>query len=259
MRRQSKKHVAVRGITIGGEKPLICLPLMAVGRDELLRRAERLLALDPDILEWRIDGYPGIIGSQVAPLLAALRQVIGTLPLLFTCRAENEGGLQAMALERRLEIIESAVVSGNIDVVDLELGNGPEIIDRVRKQARGQGCSLLLSFHDFQATPDLEWLVAIFSAAQAAGADIAKVAVMPKTTGDVLTLLSACDQARQGLVDIPLVAISMGGLGLISRVAGGLFGSDITFAAGDEASAPGQLAIGEMRRLMAAFLGRSDG
>jgi 3-dehydroquinate dehydratase I len=255
MRRQSRVQRKVRGITIGGENALVCLPLMVVERDQLVQQAKELVALRPDMLEWRVDALKGVTGKVVASLVPELRRVIGQLPLLFTCRIDSEGGMQPLTQEKRLEIFAAALAGGEIDLVDVELCNGKEFIDQVRAWTQAKGCGLLLSHHDFRATPDAEQLLATFVAAQAAGADIAKLAVMPQSSSDVLSLLTACDRARQGAVDIPLIAISMGEMGVISRVAGALFGSDITFAAGSEVSAPGQLPIEEMRRAMAVILG----
>jgi 3-dehydroquinate dehydratase-1 len=62
----------------------------------------------------------------------------------------------------------------------------------------------------------------------------------------------ACEARRQHL-KIPLVAISMGSLGAISRIAGGLFGSDITFASGIKASAPGQLPLDDLKKAWKAL------
>ena len=82
------------------------------------------------------------------------------------------------------------------------------------------------------------------------GADIAKVAVMPENNRDVLALMSATDRARTTLVRVPIITMSMGPLGAVTRLAGGQFGSDITFAAGAVSSAPGQLAIADVRMVM---------
>ncbi len=255
MRRQSRVKVKARGVTIGGADPLVCLPLLAATVDELPGRAAELVALGPDILEWRVDAMEGIDVGQVVALLRRLRQVIGELPLLFTCRMAAEGGRCSRASGERLALILAALDSGEIDLVDVELCNGPQFINPVTAKARAAACPLILSHHDFHATPPADGILATFCAAEAAGADIAKVAVMPRSSGDVLSLLTACDRARQGAVGIPLIAISMGSLGVVSRVAGPLFGSDITFAAGAEASAPGQLPIGELRLAMATILG----
>ena len=86
-----------------------------------------------------------------------------------------------------------------------------------------------------------------------AGADIAKVAVMPKNHNDVLTLLRASWAARKETVDCPIVTMSMGEEGVVSRLAGGLYGSDITFAVGMGISAPGQIPIAELRQGMAVL------
>ncbi|NLI43361.1 MAG: type I 3-dehydroquinate dehydratase [Synergistaceae bacterium] len=62
------------------------------------------------------------------------------------------------------------------------------------------------------------------------GGDIAKVAVMPQSMEDVLTLLAATLLARRELPKTPLVTMPMGPLGSITRNAGLLFGLDLTQA-----------------------------
>jgi 3-dehydroquinate dehydratase-1 len=86
-----------------------------------------------------------------------------------------------------------------------------------------------------------------FTQAQEMGADIAKVAVMPQDMQDVLALLAATLAASREL-DIPVAGMSMGGLGSITRLCGGAFGSALTFAIGQGASAPGQMPIEELHR-----------
>jgi len=68
-----------------------------------------------------------------------------------------------------------------------------------------------------------------------------------------LTLLNATNRARNTSVEVPIVTMSMGPEGQITRLAGGLFGSDITFAIGKNASAPGQIPIAALREAMAIF------
>ena len=78
------------------------------------------------------------------------------------------------------------------------------------------------------------------------GADVAKIAVMPQSREDVMTLMEATMEADHSL-DIPVVTMSMGRLGVLSRLAGTLTGSAMTFASVGEASAPGQIPIEQMR------------
>ncbi|BBO84043.1 3-dehydroquinate dehydratase [Desulfosarcina ovata subsp. sediminis] len=251
MRLQSKTQVNVRNVVIGGPDPRICIPLVAVDKKELIDQAKVLRPLSPDIIEWRVDGYKGI--GEIADCLAAidaLRSVIGDIPLIFTCRIEDEGGMQALSQKTRLALIEAAIRSGEIDIVDIELINDDAFIDAVRSAAGNYGVKLILSYHDFKKTPAEDIIVDKLKQAQTLGADIAKVAVMPTGYPDVLTLLQATLKARTEAVTIPLVTISMAREGVITRMAGGLFGSDITFAIGQASSAPGQIAIGDLRQAM---------
>ena len=81
-------------------------------------------------------------------------------------------------------------------------------------------------------------------------ADILKIAVMPKNRQDVLTLLAATEEMERKDAKSPLVTMSMGGLGVISRCAGESFGSSITFGAAEKASAPGQLEVSELKKIL---------
>lgn len=251
MRQQSRVQVVVRGAVIGGPMPLICLPLVAKSRKELLKEAKEVLALRPDLLEWRIDALERVENRQECLfLLQELRRSIGDIPLLFTCRIEKEGGLQKIAQEKRLALYIAAMQSGEVDIVDVELSNGPEFIQGIREQAQASKVKVILSYHNFTDTPSESFIYAKLVEAQDAGADIAKLAVMPKSYGDVLTLLSATNRARNETIQGPIVTMAMGQQGALSRLAGGLFGSDMTFAIGLQASAPGQIPIVELRRAM---------
>lgn len=48
---------------------------------------------------------------------------------------------------------------------------------------------------------------------QELGADISKIAVMPQSTEDVLTLLSATEEMRRCYADRPVLTMSMAGTG----------------------------------------------
>ncbi len=257
MRQQSRIQVRVRDVVIGGPKPLICLPLLAEDRDELLRQATELSALNPDMLEWRVDGYARVAEvAEIVSVLDDLRLIIGNIPLIFTCRIDREGGARQLSQPLRQAVIAAALASGNVDLIDIELCNEEAFISAIRSQAKACGCKLILSYHNFQETPGETFLLGKLEEAEAAAADIAKLAVMPKNYSDVLTLLTATNRARNGAVAIPLVTMAMGQAGKISRMAGGLFGSDITFAGGSRATAPGQMSIEDLRTGMALLFER---
>jgi len=251
MRQQSKVKVTVRNVVIGGPKPLICLPLVGKTRAMVLQEAETLIELKPDLLEWRIDAFDKTENIEdCLSLLNALRTTIGEIPLLFTCRIDLEGGMSDLSQESRLELIVAAMETGDVDIVDVELCNSKEFIQSVKECARANNTKLILSYHNFKETPSKPFMYAKLVEAQIAGADISKLAVMPENYEDVLTVLSATNKARNETVQIPIVTMSMGPEGAVSRLAGGLFGSDITFAVGVQASAPGQMPIEGLRTAM---------
>lgn len=254
MRLQSARTVEVRGKVIGGVWPMICLPLVAQDKAALLSQAEELKPLAPDMLEWRIDGYANIKDMHdCMRALAQLRATIGATPLIFTCRIDQEGGMQKLSRQTRLELIKASIRTGLLDIVDIELCNDANFIETIRDEAERRGVKLILSFHDFEQTPAEEAIVGRLVSAQEMGAHIAKAAVMPQNHQDVLVLLSATLKARTQALQIPIVAMSMGAEGVVTRLAGGLFGSDITFAIGKSASAPGQIPIGALRQAMAVL------
>lgn len=249
MRIQSPNPVTVRGCVIGGATPLICLPLVAVDEASLLAQAAEVASHNPDLIEWRCDKFAQLETPEpVLHALAALRGAIGDIPLIFTCRVASEGGFQPLDAHTRLRLNLAAIASGQVDLIDTELCGGSAMIGPVRQACQRDGVKLILSFHNFESTPAEAFMLERLMEARRQGADIAKVAVMPRDHEDVLALLGATLKARRGLVDAPLITMSMGGLGAVTRVAGGLFGSDVTFAIGSQSSAPGQIPIAELRQ-----------
>jgi 3-dehydroquinate dehydratase-1 len=205
-------------------------------------------ALRPDLLEWRVDFFEAIADTDAVLAAArAVRAAAAGIPILFTRRAQWEGG-QAIPLDepRVLALYEAIAASGTVDAMDFEMGNDPAHVAQVRALTLRHGLALVLSFHDFQATPADADLDARFDQAQALQADVAKVAVMPQSLADVHRLLGATLRASERLA-VPVISMSMGGLGAVTRIAGGVFGSALTFAVGSQASAPGQIPIADVR------------
>ena len=256
MRLQSKTKVAVRGRVIGGPIPLICLPLAAGKPSEVLSQAEELARFSPDLVEWRIDYYENAedIEDSIV-MLKAVRKKIGDIPLIFTCRMDAEGGHKSIRGDMRRELIKAAITSGEIDIADVEMCNGTDFIGAVKDACSRCGSHLILSYHNFYQTPDEAFIINKLARAREIGADIAKVAVMPNSYKDVLVLMKAALKARTESLAIPVIAISMGSEGRVTRLAGGLFGSDLSYAIGKESSAPGQLPIDALRQAMALLYG----
>jgi len=215
--------------------------------DQLKIQAEIARDLKPDLIEWRADFSQDLTPAGLIQAAKLLRSLVGDIPVIYTLRIKTEGGAQEMAQDARKESIEAVIASGLVDLVDFELCNGPEFCQPVIQLARKHGTRVILSCHDFKATPPNEVLLGTIGAMKHAGADVAKVAVMPQQPGDVLRLLQVTLEARRIFPDLPLVTMSMGALGSITRVAGFLYGSDMAFAVGKESSAPGQIPLADAR------------
>jgi len=109
---------------------------------------------------------------------------------------------------------------------------------------------VLGSLHDFTATPPAEELVQRLVEIQERGCAVAKAAVMPQNMGDVLQLMEATWTMTSQHPSTPVLTISMGGLGLITRLSPRVTGSCATFAMVDHPSAPGQIPVEELRPIL---------
>lgn len=250
---QTSRPIELHGQPIaGGKFPLICTPL--VGRTLAAIMAELALVLpkQPDVLEWRVDFFEAI-GDTAAVIAAAkaIKQAAGSIPLLFTRRSTIEGGEKIAINEAQVIAMYTAVCeSKSIDLIDYEMANDAANIALVRTAAKANDIKLVLSFHNFSFTPGPETLAAKFLSADQLGADVAKVAVMPRDLDDVLTLLTATREASKKL-RIPLISMSMGPYGSLTRLFGWAFGSSLTFAVGASSSAPGQVPIEDLNTVLA--------
>jgi len=249
------KPIQLRGQPIAaGKLPLVCLPLVAGTEDALLAEAKQVLAKKPDVIEWRADFFEQV-GKVDAVLACArhLRQMTGVTPMLFTCRSASQGGQPIeLSSPQVAALCEAVCAARSIELIDFEMDNALEDVQRVVASARGTEVTVVLSHHDFDATPRFDELARRFRMAQDLGADVAKLAVMPSSLDDVLALLNATFHASR-LLAIPVVGMAMGQVGSVSRLIGWMFGSAMTFAVGSRSSAPGQIAVDDLNAAIASL------
>lgn len=246
-----KKTVTVRGISIGVGMPKICVPMVGETIEQLMEEASFLSTVDFDVVEWRVDFFEHVEDlKMVKKALNAIRSILIDTPLVFTFRSAKEGGEKEISTDYYFELNKVIAESGQIDIVDVELFNDEEEIKSLIATAHRNNVYVIISNHDFGNTPDKEEIVSRLRKAQELGGDIPKIAVMPKSTSDVLTLLDATNTMSEQYADRPIITMSMAGKGVISRIAGELFGSAITFGAARKASAPGQVPVTELRKVL---------
>ncbi|MEH6991928.1 type I 3-dehydroquinate dehydratase [Neobacillus drentensis] len=246
-----KRSVSIKGISIGEGAPKICVPMVGKTIPELTEEAEFLKATDLDVVEWRVDFFDDVEDlEKVKDALGAIRSILYETPLVFTFRSAKEGGEKEVSTEYYFELNKVMVESGQIDIVDVELFNDEEEIKLLISAAHDNKVYVIISNHDFDKTPDKEEIISRLRKAQNLGGDLPKIAVMPKSAADVLTLLDATNTMNEQYADRPIITMSMAGKGLISRLAGEIFGSALTFGAAKKASAPGQVPVTELRNIL---------
>ena len=155
-----------------------------------------------------------------------------------------------MIYELHQVVAESKVV----DFIDIEYF-AVENADEKICNLKNMGVKVIASHHDFHKTPSSDVLFTLLEDMKQGNVDIVKLAVMPNSTEDVLRLLTETNRFHERYPDQPLVTMSMGKLGVISRVAGETFGSCLTFGAGKDVSAPGQVEMSKLKLILDTLSG----
>jgi 3-dehydroquinate dehydratase-1 len=245
------RTVTVKNVSIGEGIPKICVSLIGASVSELSHEAEALKELKPDLVEWRTDFFEEVEDIQaVKSALRAIHSVIPEIPLIFTFRSAKEGGEKQVSTEYYIALNKAAAESSLVDIIDVELFNDEQDVKALVEAAHTHNVSVIISNHDFHGTPPKEEIISRLRKAQELGGDLPKIAVMPKDAGDVLTLLEATHIMKEQYADRPIITMSMAGEGVISRLAGEVFGSALTFGAAHKPSAPGQVAVHELRHVL---------
>ncbi|WP_411704515.1 type I 3-dehydroquinate dehydratase [Edaphovirga cremea] len=243
--------VTVKNITFGEGAPRICVSLVGKTLSEIQAAAQELSRIDADVIEWRVDHFNDV--EDLAAVKLALQEIRGILPetpLLFTFRSREEGGERAISKDAYFLLNATVVATGLVDMIDVELFSDEVQIPALLAHAHQSGVKVIMSNHDFHKTPAKEEIIYRLRRMQELGADLPKIAVMSQSPLDVLTLLEATWVMKQEYATQPLITMSMGGTGVISRLAGQVFGSAMTFGAARQASAPGQIDVAKLRSIL---------
>lgn len=243
------KTVKCKNLIFNSGLPKICIPLTGKDTSCILDEINELNDSDFDLAELRIDFFEDVDDfSKVIELLEKIREIYSKV-LLFTFRTKKEGGVHEMSEEKYFRLIHTALHSGFIDMVDIELFSHEENSKKAVAFAHENNVKVVMSNHDFYKTPGKDEIVTRLVKMQENGADISKIAVMPTCNKDVLELLSATMEVKNKY-GFPCITMSMGKLGIVTRLTGELFGSCMTFAALKNTSAPGQISAVKVKDIL---------
>lgn len=195
--------------------------------------------LDADIIEWRADYLPKEVILQVAP---AIFEKFAGRELVFTLRTCAEGGEIELSPEEYIHLIKEVAQLYQPDYIDFEYYSYKDVFEEMLDFP-----NLILSYHNFQETP--ENMMEILSELTSLNPKLVKVAVMAHTEQDVLDLMNYTLGFKTLNPEQEYVTISMGKVGKVSRITADVTGSSWSFASLDEASAPGQISLANMKKI----------
>lgn len=224
--------------------------IVAVILENPLQASKQAAEMGADILEIRLDLLKITDADKAAKLIQEIKSEI-KLPVMVTNRSSLEGGKWQGKEEERIKLLLDLFALGNgPDALDIELSADKKERDKLVKEAKNHGKTVIISFHDFSKTPSVQEMKTILNEVFMAGADIAKLAVMPNSMRDVLELLGLALDFQE--MNKPICTISMGAPGKHTRVIAPLYGSVLTYASVEDASsaAPGQLPVAEVKKIM---------
>lgn len=244
------KTLTIKGRTLGNGKPLVCVPVMASTKESILEETKKLIEKKVEMIEWRVDAFSDVENmNALREVLCELAPLTKDVILVYTFRSAAQGGLKELPSETVFDIHQIAAETSVADLIDVEFFAEKKASKEIRL-LHEMGAKVIASHHDFEETPEATVLHMLLEQMNESDADVVKLAVMPQSAQDVLALLTATAEFHEEYPKQPLITMSMGKLGMISRIAGETFGSCVTFGASEVASAPGQLPFDELSKIL---------
>ena len=219
--------------------PRVCIALGLPDVASLLSHARREAEAGEVFFEFRLDYLDHPLKGA-----GAIRGFIEEFPdsiILATCRRHQNHGKFNGSVEEQMAVLDLAVDSG-AQAVDIEIETAetaPERLNHFRGQAQ-----LIVSYHNYEATPPMDTVVARM---QKVRADAYKVVTTARKPSDNVRVLAAA----KGLPRDRMVVLAMGELGFPTRVLSPVFGGAYTYAAPMCAAgtAAGQVSAHSLRHL----------
>ena len=239
--------IKIKNVEIGKGIPKICIPLTGKNREEIIEEMEIVKKSNPDLIEWRVDFFEESDNPErVCEMLGTINDSFKQIPVLFTFRTKEEGGEKSIMSEDYVKLLKEVSERRLADIVDVQVFWYGEKSEDFIKELKETGAVVLASSHHFEGTPSVREMSDALYTMENRGADIVKLAVMPQSGKDVCALLEATMERKEHS-NKPMITMSMGQSGMLSRICGELTGSCVTFASGKQASAPGQIDARELK------------
>lgn len=220
--------------------PKVCLAISAEDSEDMLEITESRVRDNP-FVEFRLDYL-----KQPAAALPKLRRFLEThqyVTAIGTCRRADNGGKFKGSLASQLDVLAKAALAG-CQILDIELESAAKAKPEVLAKLRGKS-GLIVSFHDFRATRNLEQTLEKMLKIPA---DFYKIVSTATTLSDNVTMMKFLQTESDKHA---VIGLCMGEQGIISRVLSVRAGSVFTFGAvsDDLKTAPGQISAQKLRSI----------
>ncbi len=227
------------------------VPITAKTKEQALAQAQVIAnTADADLAEFRIDLLSFASDTkQVIALGHELKKILGNKPMIATIRTKNEGSQLEISDADYGKTYQAYLKNPFMDWLDVEMFRDQKVVSEIVQKAHQKKVLVVMSNHDFQKTPSQDEIEKRLLKQDQMGADVLKIAVMPKSKQDVFTLMNATLKVSQQTTK-PLLTMSMGQLGTISRVATANMGGSYSFGMIGQASAPGQIDVTKLKQIL---------
>lgn len=227
------------------------VPITAKTKEQALAQAQVIAnTADADLAEFRIDLLSFASDTkQVIALGHELKKILGNKSMIATIRTKNEGGQLEISDADYGKTYQAYLKNPFMDWLDVEMFRDQKVVSEIVQKAHQKKVLVVMSNHDFQKTPSQDEIEKRLLKQDQMGADVLKIAVMPKSKQDVFTLMNATLKVSQQTTK-PLLTMSMGQLGTISRVATANMDGSYSFGMIGQASAPGQIDVTKLKQIL---------
>lgn len=240
---QAVSTLEIKGCKIGVGRPKLIAPTTAKTAEDFYKAVATFSKMDAlDVIECRIDYLGKLEPREFAAITKKAYGLAGKKVVLVTLRNGGDGGPYKAEDSYYKAVYDAIIKDGKADLIDIEMFRDAAMVRSLVQLAHEHGVRVVMSDHEFHFTPSEDEMIRRLLLQQEFGADVLKLAVMAFSPDDALAVMSATAKVRHYYSNKPMLTMAMGKWGVLTRITGEGFGSDLTFASvGGKASAPGQI------------------
>lgn len=219
--------------------PRVCVAVIGKNPAEMVTKAEDF-ARDNPFIEFRLDYLPQPVA--LFPKLKGFVEYHPHVNMIATCRRANNGGRFKGSVAAQVDILVKAAAAG-CQLIDIELESATQLKAASWEKLRKTGAAIILSFHDFRSTKNLD---KTYQKMCTYPADFIKVVSTAQELHDNVEMMKFLERRSD---ERPVIGLCMGEQGLISRLLSMRAGSAFTFGAASagEETGPGQILARTLR------------